>query len=178
MFSSCLWGFSLGIANRWMAENGKSLVCCAKHFAWPLWLPPCPQSSLCITLIICVESCVLVTAFLKKSAIVCAQNCKHTNTYIFFHLTQLKHSDMSGNTCETKKPRKWRENSAEKIWVGVREERFNCNAIEEQFVKLVHMHTDLQSPICPHHQLTAGDIHQDKEVSDAPDVLCGWHYKI
>lgn len=47
---------------------------------------------------------------------------------------------------DVKKLRKWRENSAGKSRVGVREEGLNCNAIEEQFVKLVHMHTDLQSP--------------------------------
>lgn len=35
---------------------------------------------------------------------------------------------------------------AGKSRVGVKEERLNCNAIEEQFVKLVHMHTGLQSP--------------------------------
>lgn len=47
---------------------------------------------------------------------------------------------------DVKKPRKWRENIAGKARVGVKEERLNCNAIEEQFVKLVHMHTGLQSP--------------------------------
>lgn len=47
---------------------------------------------------------------------------------------------------DVKKPRKWRENSAGKSRVGVREEGLNCNAIEEQFVKPVHMHTGLQSP--------------------------------
>lgn len=47
---------------------------------------------------------------------------------------------------DVKEPRKWRENSAGKSRVGVREEGLNCNAIEEQFVKLVHMHTGLQSP--------------------------------
>lgn len=30
--------------------------------------------------------------------------------------------------------------------MGVKEERLNCNAIEKQFVKLVHMHTGLQFP--------------------------------
>lgn len=30
--------------------------------------------------------------------------------------------------------------------MGVREEKLNSNAIEKQFVKLVHMHTGLQSP--------------------------------
>lgn len=47
---------------------------------------------------------------------------------------------------DVKKPRKCRENSAGKSRVGVREEGLNSNAIEEQFVKLVHMHTDLQCP--------------------------------
>lgn len=47
---------------------------------------------------------------------------------------------------DVKKPRKWRENSAGKSRVGVREEGLNCNAIEEQFVKLLHMHTGLRSP--------------------------------
>lgn len=47
---------------------------------------------------------------------------------------------------DVRKPRKWRENSTGKSRVGVREEGLNCNAIEEQFVKLVHMHTGLQSP--------------------------------
>lgn len=88
-----------------------------------------------------------------------------------------------------KEPRKWTERAAReqnthqkkkerKGRVGGRETWFNCNAIEKQFVKLVHMHTEPTVPICPHHQLSAGDIHQDKEVSDAPNVLCGWHYKI
>lgn len=43
-------------------------------------------------------------------------------------------------------PRKRREISAGKSGVGVREEGLNCNAIEKQFVKLVHMHTGLESP--------------------------------
>lgn len=48
---------------------------------------------------------------------------------------------------DVKKARKWRQKSAgKKNRVGVREEGLNCKAIEEQFVKPVHMHTDLQSP--------------------------------
>lgn len=47
---------------------------------------------------------------------------------------------------DVKKPRKWSESRAGKRRVGVREERLNCNAIEKQFVKLVHMHAGLQSP--------------------------------
>lgn len=79
----------------------------------------------------------------------CAQSCTHQHAHIFFHLTQLKHNDMSGNACTLgmwRNQEKWRENSAGKSRVGVREERFNCNAIEKQFVKLVHMHAGLQSP--------------------------------
>lgn len=68
----------------------------------------------------------------------------HTNTHIFFHLTQLKHSDMSGNTCALGMRRN--QESAGKSRVGVREEGLDCNAIEEQFVKPVHMHAGLQSP--------------------------------
>lgn len=73
----------------------------------------------------------------------------HNDTHIFFHLTQLKHGDMSGNTCALGM---WRNQESgdrtlqEKNRVGVREEGLNCKAIEEQFVKAVHMHTGLQSP--------------------------------
>lgn len=35
--------------------------------------------------------------FLKKGCDL--MRFKTANTHIFFHLTQLKHSDMSGNTC-------------------------------------------------------------------------------
>lgn len=85
---------------------------------------------------------------MKKGAILCCNKYTHTNTPIFFHLTQLKHSAMSGNTCALGM---WRnqesgDSSAGKSRVGVKEERLNSNAIEKQFVKLVHMHTGLQSP--------------------------------
>lgn len=121
----------------------------------------------------------------------CEKHAHDRTPHVSFHLTQLKRSAMSGNTCafrnvkETKKVNrescagtKYAQKKGRKGRVGGREARFNCNAIEKQFVKLVHMHTEPTVPICPHHQLSAGDIHQDKEVSDAPNVLCGWHYKI
>lgn len=84
-----------------------------------------------------------------------------------------------------KKPRKWteRERAAREQNTHTQKKKGQSgrkgSAVQEkQFVKLVHMHTEPTVPICPHHQLSAGDIHQDKEVSDAPNVLCGWHYKI
>ncbi len=73
----------------------------------------------------------------------------HINVQIFFHLTQLKHSDMSGSTFvlgNEKYQESGERTELENGRVGVREERLHCNAIEEQFVMLVHMHTGPQSP--------------------------------
>ena len=89
------------------AKNGNNVLCCGKDFVSSGFLRPphfpSPSSPLQFTVpsnlslfspfTICVESCVLVTACLKKNT------CTHINTHILFHLTQLKHSDMSGNTC-------------------------------------------------------------------------------
>lgn len=50
--------------------------------------------------IICTGSFVLVTAFLKTKKVQCyTKEHTHIHTHIFLHLTQLKHSAMSGNTC-------------------------------------------------------------------------------
>jgi len=57
--------------------------------------------------------------------------------------------------------------------------RVDGNAIEEKFVQPAHYaYRPTIPPICPHHQLGAGDIKQDKDVLEALHVLRGQHHKI